>query len=385
MPIPILKSLQPTTKTCHTIANLHNPFSCAVCKATTDLSLCSSCESARFCSRDCQRRFWPRHQKVCRFIASVKGGLLQQVAGKKWVSEALPEIVDVWTKSRGPPEPWELEQLVHLPHCKVCSKAPATWFCAESSQVAYCSEEIPRHTSYTKGLVLVDSSGGERKRVLELTSNDCIWRTKKNGGASWSTVDEPQLLSFPDANGDEMTAFKMQSPRKNSGNMMSVGLLMKVDGSFKDIADLHVTCKPGHHINTKIAMTSKEDINLVQGQLGPRGHTEAGENRLSLLQGMHQRMRSDSEFETSQSWTDLGGSEAAAFYLKGVDKEGLALYSICSEQEKTAATAICKQYLGEVSASDKESFQNHFESCVFDVCHGGGEDAAQLAAEIMQA
>eukprot|EP00438_Fugacium_kawagutii_P004980 Skav215277 [mRNA] locus=scaffold2522:16381:17091:- [translate_table: standard] len=236
--------------------------------------------------------------------------------------------------------------------------------------------------------MLVDSSGGERKHVLELTSNDCIWRTKKNGGASWSTVDEPQLLSLPDADGDEMTAFKMQSPRKNSGNMMSVRLLMKADESFKDIADLYVTCKPGHHINTKIAMTSKEDINLVQGQLGPRGHTEAGENRIngvSLLQGMHQRLRSDSEFETSESWTNLGGSEAAAFYLNGVDTEGLALYSICSEQEKSAASAICKQYLGEVSASDKESFQNHFESCVYDVCHGGGEDAAQLAAEIMQA
>eukprot|EP00438_Fugacium_kawagutii_P009539 Skav232320 [mRNA] locus=scaffold2697:264310:265023:- [translate_table: standard] len=237
--------------------------------------------------------------------------------------------------------------------------------------------------------MLVDSSGGERKRVLELTSNDCIWRTKMNGGASWSTVDEPQLLSFPDANGDEMTAFKMQSP-KNSGNMMSVGLLMKVDGIFKDIGDLYVTCKPGRHINTKIAMTSKEDINLVQGQLGPRGHTEAGEDRTheaTLLQGMHQRMRSDSEFETSESWTDLGGSAAAAFYLNGADTEGPALYSVCSEQENSAATAMCKKYLGEASATDKEflSFQNHFESCVFDVCHGGGEDAAQLAAEIIQA
>eukprot|EP00438_Fugacium_kawagutii_P002961 Skav204134 [mRNA] locus=scaffold4181:14256:14969:- [translate_table: standard] len=237
--------------------------------------------------------------------------------------------------------------------------------------------------------MLVDSSGGERKRVLELTSNDCTWRTKTNGSASWITLDGPQLLSFPDANGDEMTAFKIQSP-KNSGNMMSVGLLMKVDGIFKDIGDLYVTCKPGRHINTKIAMTSKEDINLVQGQLGPHGHTEAGEDRIhqaTLLQGMHQRVRSDSEFEISESWTDLGGSEAAAFYSKGADTEGPALYSICSEQEKAAATAMCKQYLGEASAGDKDflSFENHLESCVFDVCHGGGEDAARLAAEIIQA
>lgn len=138
----ILQSLQPTTKTCHTIVRLHNPYSCAVCKATTELSLCSSCHSVRFCSRDHQRRFWPRHQAVCRFISSIKGGLLQQVAGREWVSDALPEVVDVWTKSRGqPPEPWQLEQLVHLPHCKVCSKAPATLLCSFCSQVAYCSQE----------------------------------------------------------------------------------------------------------------------------------------------------------------------------------------------------------------------------------------------------
>ena len=30
------------------------------CQATTELSLCSSCHSVRFCSRDHQRRFWPR-------------------------------------------------------------------------------------------------------------------------------------------------------------------------------------------------------------------------------------------------------------------------------------------------------------------------------------
>ena len=32
----------------------------------------------------------------------------------------------------------------------------------------------------------------------------------------------------------------------------------------------------GYHINTKIAMTSKEDIGLVQGQVGAHGHTAAG-------------------------------------------------------------------------------------------------------------
>eukprot|EP00438_Fugacium_kawagutii_P009998 Skav223125 [mRNA] locus=scaffold470:32210:33745:+ [translate_table: standard] len=247
------------------------------------------------------------------------------------------------------------------------------------------------HASYTKGLMLVDNSGGAWKRVLEITSQDCKWRTKA-GDSSWSTVDEPQMLSLPDANGDEMTAFKMEQSQ-NGETMMYVKLLMKiVDGSFKDVGNLYVTCKPGRHINTKIAMASKEDIDLVQGQLGTHGHTEAGEDHSSqeanLLEGMHQRMRSDSEFETTKSWTDLGGSETAASYLNEADAEGPSLFHTCSEQEKIAAKATCNKYLGEARPSDNLellNFDNHVESCVFDVCHGGGEVAAQLAAEIIQA
>ena len=34
--------------------------SCSANQATADLSLCSGCHSVRFCSRDHQRRFWPR-------------------------------------------------------------------------------------------------------------------------------------------------------------------------------------------------------------------------------------------------------------------------------------------------------------------------------------
>ena len=176
----IIQSLQPTTKTCHTIAVLHSPYSCAVCKATANLSLCSACQSVRFCSRECQRRFWPRHQAVCRFISSIKGGLLQQVAGKEWVAEALPEVVDVWTKSRGdPPEPWQLEQLVHLPHCRVCSKAPATLLCPVCAQVAYCSEECQE--------VDADHPGSWQCRQVAATALCAEVMHKAGGGCRFST------------------------------------------------------------------------------------------------------------------------------------------------------------------------------------------------------
>ncbi|CAE7204483.1 unnamed protein product [Symbiodinium sp. CCMP2592] len=138
------RALLPTTSSSHTLALLHSPYSCAVCKATSathELFLCSSCQSVRFCSRECQRKFWPRHQTVCRFIASVRGGLLKQVSGQRWMQDALPQVVDVWTRSRSQlPQPWELEQLVHLPRCRVCRTVPATLVCPVSRYAGYCSE-----------------------------------------------------------------------------------------------------------------------------------------------------------------------------------------------------------------------------------------------------
>lgn len=243
------------------------------------------------------------------------------------------------------------------------------------------------HTSYTKGLLLVDSSGATApKRVLELTSEDCTWRTKTKD-TEWSAVEKPQLLSLPDADGDEMTAFRMTEPLH--GQKMYVELLMKKpDGAFKKIGNLYVRCKPGYHINTKIAMTSKEDIGLVQGQVGAHGHTAAGEDhKASFLQGTR-RVRSDSEFVTSEKWTDLGGSAAAESYLSEVDEEGPAIFlKDCTGQERIEAKAMCKKYLGEPStrSEDLHSFENRFDNCVFDVCNGGGEVAAELAAEIFHA
>lgn len=243
------------------------------------------------------------------------------------------------------------------------------------------------HTSYTKGLLLVDSSGATTpQRALELTSKDCTWRTKTKD-TEWSAVEKPQLLSIPDADGDEMTAFRMMKPLHRQ--KMYVELLMKkADGGFKKIGNLYARCKPGHHINMKIAMSSKEDIGLVQGQVGIHGHTAAGEDhKASLLQGT-QRMRSDSEFAISEKWTDLGGSGAAATYLSMVDEEGPAAFlKDCTGQERIEAKAMCKKYLGEppTRSGDLHSFENRFDNCVFDVCNGGGEVAAEMAAEIFHA
>ena len=251
------------------------------------------------------------------------------------------------------------------------------------------------HASYTKGLLLVDSSGGEISRqVLEITSEDCQWRGKQPD-ASWKKIDDVhgfQTLSLPDSDGDEMTAFKLV---KSAKGKMHVELLMKqLNGSFKNIGKVFVYCRPRHFINTKVSML-QQDVHFVEGQLGPhnshhKSHEEH-ENQLrpaSLLQGAQQMGRTDQEFRTSKSWTDLGGSETAAKYLSKVDQEGLALLQLqtgCSQEDLDQAKAICEKHLGsEISEGDRPNFMfNSFQDGVFDVCHGGGEVAAELAAEML--
>ncbi|WP_459806101.1 hypothetical protein, partial [Herbidospora sp. RD11066] len=67
------------------------------------------------------------------------------------------------------------------------------------------------HSSYTKGLLLVDRSGASSAKashqIMELTAEDCRWRAKTRDG-SWQLVDKPALLALGE-DGDEMTAFNV--------------------------------------------------------------------------------------------------------------------------------------------------------------------------------
>jgi hypothetical protein len=137
----IERAFQPQTTAAHPLTRLHSPYSCAVCKSTRNLMICSACKSVRFCGREHQRQYWPRHQSVCKFLAACQGGLLRDVSGKHWSTEALPQILNVWLQDSGRnPEPHEYEQLVHMPRCHRCRKVPAPVACERSFAVGYCSE-----------------------------------------------------------------------------------------------------------------------------------------------------------------------------------------------------------------------------------------------------
>ena len=211
----------------------------------------------------------------------------------------------------------------------------------------------------------------------------CRWRTKSD--TSWHPVTRPSLLTLPDAAGDELTAFNMTT---SAGQQMHVELLIKTVGGFRKIGNVYAMCKPRHHINVKISMFSREDAALVHGQLGHH----ASENislwnpATNLLEAGTARM--DNDFLSSRSWEELGGSMAASAYLKQVDDEGAAFLKSCTLEEKEVAESTCAKFLGspaalQVQRDRTQFFANIFDDCVFDVCAGGGDAAAQLAAAYM--
>ena len=59
----------------------------------------------------------------------------------------------------------------------------------------------------------------------------------------------------------------------------------------------------------------------------------------------------------------------------------MVLVQSCSAEEKVEATTTCSKYLDSLAELDRSGF--FFNDCVYDVCHGAGEVAAELAAELL--
>jgi len=250
------------------------------------------------------------------------------------------------------------------------------------------------HYSYTKGLLLLDSSG-HHQRSLELTSESCRWLTKTTPEQSWRELEGPEVLASPDIDGDEMTAFDFKRSR---GQKMHVELLMKTQQGFKTVGKLFASCKPGQHLNVKIKMFSEKEVHLVKGQLGashsdPEVQLHNG-SVASFFKESGQELRMDQDFETKTDWEQLGGSPDASTYLQEVDDQGPAVLKSCTKQEEDEARETCQKYLGtdaKISGSSTDfeaqraNFQETLADCIFDVCVGGGETAAELAAEILNA
>ena len=81
----------------------------------------------------------------------------------------------------------------------------------------------------------------------------------------------------------------------------------------------------------------------------------------------------------------MAGSDRGATYLRQMDEHSsstLSLLQICTAEDKIQAKITCSKHLDSLGHLDPAGF--FFNDCVYDVCHGAGEVAAELAAELLK-
>jgi hypothetical protein len=61
---------------------------CIGCGKTEQLQVCAKCLTAKFCSRECQRRMWPKHKQACKAWAEQKATAAAEVGGASSSAQA---------------------------------------------------------------------------------------------------------------------------------------------------------------------------------------------------------------------------------------------------------------------------------------------------------
>ncbi|CAK9010346.1 unnamed protein product [Durusdinium trenchii] len=218
----------------------------------------------------------------------------------------------------------------------------------------------------TQGLLLLDKHSGV---TIEMTAKDCTWRTKENSG--WRRVHQERL-----SKGDSVTSldFKEQPNRTE----IHLNIKSETEKDERKVARVIAHCRPEDHLDFKLVMSEKSDIDHVGGELG-----SAPPQNPSFVSSSPQTMmetKTDAEFEVHDSWASLGGSESADAYLTKQRPLGPSLVSkACTKSQEEDAEKICAKHL------QKEGDPWVFADCVFDVCHGGGEVDAMRAAALLEA
>ena len=218
--------------------------------------------------------------------------------------------------------------------------------------------------SFTKGLLLVDTSGSEPSS-MEITSERCEWQTQSKS-KKWSSEVPEVLLSGPSS--------RMQLV----GNKNRKRIELFIADEKVPVATLKVLCRQGHLINMKLYMENQKWRPFVSGELkGQKGQKHKPSSNSSMLQ---LATREDQEFEVKKAWAELGGSPRAQEYLQMFDENGhdVGLSELCDAQGQADAKALCQKHLGTAAHS------SYFEECIYDVCSGAGEVAAEMVAEMLK-
>ncbi|CAK8995811.1 Autophagy-related protein 18a [Durusdinium trenchii] len=250
-------------------------------------------------------------------------------------------------------------------------KAPITW----QLFARYAGKNFLTHA-----LLLRDHSNHTSRQALELTTETCDWHQQPGAKHRWEATQSEGSLFVP---GSEafLSGFKITELKKPAGSrpkfFSRINLLMNTEEGAKKVAELQVTCRLKRHLDYKIIMF--RDADFAGGELGQIEKEEKEpekEKKLLLLSrsNLWLKMRTDAEFQSLDDWRLLGGSREASEYLDAVEQAAKDQPEKgCTEDGEQDALKLCRKHLPETSEV--------FADCVFDVCHGGGEEAAEDAAE----
>mmetsp|Transcript_87034 Transcript_87034/g.138052 ORF Transcript_87034/g.138052 Transcript_87034/m.138052 type:complete len:524 (-) Transcript_87034:120-1691(-) len=209
----------------------------------------------------------------------------------------------------------------------------------------------------TQALLL--KSGSE---TMEFTAKDCLWKTKVADGWSLATHQS-----------SESSQVRVQPTRQDHSVLsMKTGVLLYNQNQRK-VAKLMTHCAPNHHLDYKLIMMDKANLDFVGGELGTSPEHIKG---VALLSNLRVSKKADEEFKVGP-WLALGGSSDAAHFLDVADAKTSFLEVACGEVEEQAARDICSNH---VPAIPTELLAD----CIMDVCYGGGEAAAQSLAGLLQ-
>jgi hypothetical protein len=131
-------------------------------------------------------------------------------------------------------------------------KVPVDW------QIIYT--RYSAHQAFTKGVLLVDRSGGSARQVLEITSEECKWRARKQGG-KWTAVKNEETISVPDGK-DYLAGFHVSRKVAPNGHK-HVHLNLNTKGGKADKAFLSLSGRPHHNINLQFVMKQRRGFDSV--------------------------------------------------------------------------------------------------------------------------
>lgn len=122
---------------------------------------------------------------------------------------------------------------------------------------------------------------------MEITAKHCTWHDTR-----WRPREESKPLW-------EATEFQVQKPERVNGYLfMKSGIIVNIkdnDGKRK-LATLVTHCKPHGHLDFKIIMFDKSDLDYVGGELGAA--PQAAKDYYSFVSVKpRMKMKADTEFE----------------------------------------------------------------------------------------